>query len=410
MNIYNWIWKWHFVGGMVCLPIILILSITGTIYLFKEDYEAAMYDEIRAVEVTEQRVSLEQQWQTARAKWEKKPTGVVLAKASDQATQFVSGRFSHKSSLFIDPYSGEIRGEIQQNKTDMHTVRKLHGELLLGSFGTKFVELVACWMVVLLLTGVYLFWPRKTGWKGLFLVRFKSGKRLLFRDLHAVTGFWFSILLLLILAGGLPWTDVFGKGYKWVQTKTDAGFSQSWQGRTFSSTPADKPLPLDDMWSIAQGLELTGVVSIALPTSNESVFSVSNETSDLDQMSVYHFDQYSGELIHHETWEDIGWMMKSRLWVMAFHQGEFGLWNWMLVLVVAVALFFMSVAALVSYLHRKKKGEWSVPQLSSDLNVGRGVVVLVVVLSLLLPLFGVSVLAITLYEWMVRKRQSTQLN
>ena len=51
-------------------------------------------------------------------------------------------------------------------------------------------------------------------------MRLKQGKRILFRDLHTVLGFWVSLLLLLTLAGGFPWTDVFGANLKWVQKLT----------------------------------------------------------------------------------------------------------------------------------------------------------------------------------------------
>ena len=34
------IWRWHFYAGLFCIPFILILSITGPIYLFKPQIEA----------------------------------------------------------------------------------------------------------------------------------------------------------------------------------------------------------------------------------------------------------------------------------------------------------------------------------------------------------------------------------
>jgi uncharacterized iron-regulated membrane protein len=37
--------------------------------------------------------------------------------------------------------------------------------------------------------------------------------RLFWRDLHAVTGFWGSALLLLMLVSGMTWTGLWGKQY-----------------------------------------------------------------------------------------------------------------------------------------------------------------------------------------------------
>jgi len=397
-NIYNWIWKWHFIGGLVCLPIVILLSITGSIYLFKDNYEKSYLDSIKKIESKGEKISFQEQWQIAKQNWDKKPTALVLPSRNMEATEFVSGRFSHKSSIYIDPFSKKITGKIQQKQTDMHKVRKLHGELLLGSFGTKIVELVASWMLVLIISGIYLFWPRNRGWKGLYRIRTNGSKRTLFRDLHAVTGFWFSGLLLLILLGGLPWTDIFGGGYKWVQEKTDTGFPKTWQGRSFVSTVSDKPLALDVIVSKATQLDLKGNVSIALPQSEKAVFSVSNQTTDFSEMVIYHFDQYSGKILHKATWNDVGIMMKTRLWVMAFHQGQFGLWNLILVLVTATALLVLSIAAIFSYIKRRAKGDWGIPEISPELKPSKGILALVMILSILLPVFGLSVILIYFFE------------
>ncbi len=394
--IKSWIWRWHFIAGILCMPIILLLSITGGIYLFKDQYEAAEIETLKYVSQSNQNsIPFQNQWNIAKRQWDKTPSGVLISNNSPEATQFISGRFSHKSSLFINPYSGKINGQIKQNTTDMHKVRKLHGELLLGSFGTKIVELIASWMIVLILTGIYLFWPKNNRIKSLFTIRFKRGKRILYRDIHTVLGFWFSLFLLLILAGGLPWTDVFGNGFKWVHQKTDTGFPKAWDGRMFASQEShNTAISLDRMMDIAKQLHLDGEVEISLPKSSKGIYSISNTTHNLSAMHKYHFDQYSGKELYHGTWSDIGFMMKTRLWVMAFHQGQFGLWNWLLVLFTTVALSFLSLAALLSYLHRRRKGSWGVPPVPSTFRVGKSFIGGIILLGLLLPIFGLSLLII----------------
>ena len=141
----KWLWKWHFIAGIISLPFIIILSITGGIYLFKGDYEASKHENIKIVTVKGTPISLQQQWEIANQKATKKPNAMVLPTQDNEATQFVSGKFSGKSSLYVDPYTGNVSGEIITRKTDMYKVRKLHGELLMGKFGTKIVELIASW-------------------------------------------------------------------------------------------------------------------------------------------------------------------------------------------------------------------------------------------------------------------------
>ena len=364
-------------------------------------------EEITKVSPTQETINYQNQWELTKSLWNKAPNSIIVNNNSDRATEFTSGMFSHKSRFFLNQYSGKETGRIDLNQTDMHKVRKLHGELLLGSFGTKIVELVASWMVVLLMTGIYLFWPRESGIKGLFTIRTKQSKRLLFRDLHAVTGFWFSLILLLILAGGLPWTDVFGSGYKWLQDSTGAGYPATWSSKTMKSAVAENPLPLDYFVNKAKELNLQGEVSVHLPHSPQGVFSISNQTSDLSKMKMLHFDQFSGEIIKSYTWKDIGLMMKTRLWVMAFHQGEFGTWNFVLVLLTAIALFIMSLAALLSYLKRKSKGSWSIPNAPSDLNMGIGLLILICILGIILPMFGLSLIIISSISLLKRKKNNS---
>jgi uncharacterized iron-regulated membrane protein len=407
-NIYPLIWKWHFIGGIISAPIVAILAITGIIYLFKDSYEAPQKQELLRIEQkTENKMSFQQQWAFAQKEWEKKPTGVILPTNENECTEFISGKFSHKSILYIDPYAQKVKGQINISDTDMHTVRKVHGELLLGSVGTKIVELVASWMVVLIITGLYLFWPRGRGWKGFFTVRTNQSKRILFRDVHALSGFWFSFLLLLVLAGGLPWTDVWGEGFRMVQQKTGSGFPATWDSRMFNSNPKGEAIPLDEVVNKAKLLDLNGKTVIDLPQSAKGVYSIYNETNELGEIKKIHLDQYTGKVLASHTWSDVGILMKARMWTMAFHQGEFGLWNWYLMIFVATGLFILSVSAIISYTYRKKLGSLSIPKVPDNISFGFPLVVLIIILGILLPLFGLSVVLLFLIS-KLKERASMQ--
>lgn len=404
-NLNQWLWKWHFIAGLISLPFVLVLSVTGAIYLFNPKVEKEVKKNIQhVVGKGEVKHSFQQQWDVAIQHMKKKPSAMVLPVNSEESTEFVSGRFSHKKSLFVNPYTNEVSGKFSSKDTWMYSVRKLHGELLGGKVGTKIIELIASWMIVLIITGLYIWWPFKRGVKGVFTIRYKEGKRILFRDVHAVLGFWISGLLLLTLAGGLPWTDVFGGNFKWVQKVTNTGYPKTWNGRGLSSAIANKSLTLDKMVFIAKQQNLEGTISIGLPKSSKSTFSVSNKTSNLEAQKMLHFDQYSGQLLKAHNWSDVGILMRGRMWVMVFHQGQFGVWNWWLMFGVAIALTLMSIGAVFSYLLRKQKGNWGIPKVKKDFKVGAVVILFIVLLAVLLPLFGLSVLLLFIYELMKQRR------
>ncbi|MEC3906232.1 PepSY domain-containing protein [Tamlana sp. 2201CG12-4] len=404
----QWLWKWHFIAGLISLPFVLLLAITGGIYLFKDSYEAPKQTHIKTVKATGEAISYQGQWELAKSALKKAPNAIIVPTETDQATEFVSGRFSHKNSVFINPYSAEVSGYISPKDSGMHTVRKLHGELLMGKFGTKLIELIASWMFILIITGVYVFWPdKKQGIKAFFTIRFKQGKRILFRDLHTVFGFWISVLLLMTLAGGMPWTDVFGGNFKTLQKYTNTGFPKTWEGRGLNSDVTGTPLPLDAIVALAKTKNLEGKLSIGLPQNPKSVYIIYNETFDLDQQKRFYIDQYSGKQIFQHHWEDVGILMRGRMWFMAFHQGQFGTWNFVLMLGVAVLLVFVAIIGLVSYLKRKEAGTWGTPKVPAKFKAGYGIIAIIILLGIIFPLFGFSAILITLVE-LLRGRKKTK--
>lgn len=402
----QWLWKWHFIAGLISLPFVILLAITGGLYLFKDQYEAPKQAYIKIVKVEGKALSFEKQWQLVKPELHKPPYTMTVPTEVNQATAFSSGMFSHKNSVYVNPYKAEVSGKIGPKDSDMHTVRKLHGELLLGKFGTKIVELVASWMFVLIITGIYVFWPsKKEGVKGFFRIRFKQGKRTLFRDLHTALGFWISVLLLMILVGGMPWTDVFGSNFKWLQEATNTGVPKTWSARVLNSEVKGEAISLDKMVVLAKSMDLKGEVSIGLPSNPKGVYSIYNTTFDLGAQKRFHFDQYSGKQLINHNWEDVGVLMRGRMWFMAFHQGQFGFWNWLLMLAVAVLLAFVAIAALVSYLKRKEAGKWGTPKVPESFIAHYGIIAILIVLAVVFPLFGASALVIALVEFFRGKRK-----
>ena len=406
LDLNRWFWKQHIVAGLIVLPLMLLLSISGTIYLFKDNYEAAVYRDIRQVTPSGPVLSYEAQRQIAQAAAGVPLTRLVLPSEDDRATEFVAGQRAAKRTFYVHPTQGQVTGTVVQAETLMHKVRKLHGELLLGKAGTLVVELGASWLFVLLITGLYVWWPaRRWSVAGFFTVRRHRGRRLFYRDLHAVLGFWCSLFLLLILAGGMPWTDVFGAQYKRLQELTNTGYPDTYRGKGVKSRGSGIPLSLDQMVAIAEQQQLKGTVSVGLPRSPQSVFTVSNRARYLRDQWVIHFDQYSGEKILAHPWRDVGLMMNLRQVMMRLHEGQYGLWNWLLLLLAAGVLSVSIVAGGISYFMRKPKGRWGLPAVPQRFVVGPVLLLIILILAVVFPLLGASLLLLWLGDrFLFRKK------
>ena len=393
-NINRWLWKWHVIGGLISLPFLFFLAVTGAIYLFKADYNNAIYDSVKWVEPIEGAIvqPYSKQFAAVQQQTDHHIVQVLIPESDRQATGFrVHGKGHSRDVFYVNPYTAQVTGRIQQKQTLMYKVRKLHGELLLGQGGEWFVELIASWAIVLVLTGLYVWWPaRKFSLASFFVVRTGKGRRTFWRDVHAVFGFWLSLFLLIILAGGMPWTDIFGSQLKWVQAKTDTGYPRHWRSgkglKSVEKASADhSALSLDSMVAVALQQKLDGVITIKLPRKSDDVFSVSNRSFWLRDQQVFHFDQYTGDTLQSYRWSDVGILMELRQVAMRLHQGEYGFANWLLVLIVALLFAVSTAAGLISYLLRKPEGRWGIPTVPEQFKVGKFLFFGIVGLGVLFP-------------------------
>jgi len=390
----------------------LLLAITGIIYLFKADYNDARYQTVRfintpinATEKRPQRASYQAQLDSVAQHYPHPIMQVFLPEEKNRTTGFrLHGKGHTRNMVYTNPYTGEITGAIEQKQTLMYSVRKLHGELLLSTPGTLVVELVASWFIVLIFTGIYIWWPvKKFSAAGFFTIRIHKGRRLFWRNIHAVAGFWLSLFMLLILAGGMPWTNIFGSQLKWVQEKTHTGYPTHWRSiKGLSSQPISQtaPLSLDAIIGIAQAQQLPGKLSIKLPVGEHGVFSIANRSLWLRDQQVLHIDQYSGDIIKQHTWTDVGILMEMRQIAMRLHQGEYGFANWLAVLLITLVFTLSTAAGLISYLVRKPKGRWGLPSVPAEFRVDGALAVGIIILALMFPTFGISLLLLWLYEYL----------
>ncbi len=130
--------------------------------------------------------------------------------------------------LAIDPYSGRVHQDVPQAGTWNEFATNIHGELLIGGNGGAgdfIIEIAASLGVIMVITGLYLWWPRNGGgWREAMLFRRGAGGRAMWKSLHSVTGFWISVILLFFLLSGLAWAGVWGG--KFVQAWST--FPEKW--------------------------------------------------------------------------------------------------------------------------------------------------------------------------------------
>jgi uncharacterized iron-regulated membrane protein len=99
-------------------------------------------------------------------------------------------------TVFSDPLTGRVLGELPRDGW-IQRLQDVHFNLLMGSTGYVVSGIGAMCLVVLVVTGLFLWWPGVSRWTEALSVHTGRGWRRVIRECHWVTGAWTAGLLLL---------------------------------------------------------------------------------------------------------------------------------------------------------------------------------------------------------------------
>tara|TARA_R110002072_G_scaffold297437_1_gene470284 strand:+ start:20113 stop:21444 length:1332 start_codon:yes stop_codon:yes gene_type:complete len=409
--LYIAMWRWHFYAGLLSIPICMFLGTTGAIYLFKPFVEPLLYHDLQTVTAGDAKLPLTQQLEAAQSARPNAKVGSITPGTEPHAATEVSMRTSSGENIliYVNPYTGAVTGELIRSRMFMQQVRDLHGELMLGKFGTLCVELTACWTIVLLATGIYLWWPRPAfRLKGVFIPRLRQGSRLFWRDMHAVVAMYASAIVLVLLITGLPWTTVWGGLFKEFQSTTGQArpLAAEFQVPFKSVKPEGaRPLSLEDVVNVAHVNGMANGYTIMLPRGPAGTYGFVNRNQKLEESDFLFINQYTADVISRAGWDDHPATAKAVALGIRLHQGElFGVANLILMLIGALAVIWMSFSAAVMWWRRRPSGKLGVPTRPADWSIPRGIAAIILLLAILLPLVGVSLIFVLLLEKVVLTR------
>lgn len=406
-RLYRVIWRWHFYAGIVVAPVLIVMAATGALYIFKEELQRVMYPDLMYVEPTTTRATIDSQLAAAR---DHVPPGYEITQFDDQAdptraTAFYASSDDGYCSMFVDPYRGEYLGQLGKNNF-FAVVLKIHRTLFAGTLGRIVTELVTCWTIVLLVSGLYLWWPRRRRhvW-GVWLPRLRRHPYVALRDLHAVSGMYAALVALLIASTGLLYTYVWGSGYRLAAVKSGAYdiFVQPPKSRSSAASPR---LPLDEIVAAAAEVMPGRTLSVTLPHDPAGAFVVFGK-SPLGPASdgVAVIDHATGEVIEHRAvgeYPALGWWAS---WNYPLHVGSvLGLTTKILWLAGCGVLMLLPITGVWMWWQRRPRGQWGFPRRPQVL-IPRFLVMVIVIIALVLPVLGISIAVILLGEKLVTMLQ-----
>jgi uncharacterized iron-regulated membrane protein len=247
---YRTLWRWHFYAGLFVMPLLIVLAVTGTLYCFQPQIEPLLYPHRLTVEPqAKPRLSEDALLSSAASAMPKgaTPESARIDEDPARSTEFVFRLpGGERESVYVNPYTGVVLGTLSVEHRFMQVDRMLHRKLLLGKPGELLMELAACWALVMIGTGIALWWPQGAmRVRDMFWPKFSLNGRPWWKSLHAAMGIWLAIGAVAFIVTGLPWTGSWGKNFKALATSVNLGSPPgAWGGlRLHSAIPGGEKAP-----------------------------------------------------------------------------------------------------------------------------------------------------------------------
>ncbi len=433
-SLFRVVWRWHFYAGIFVAPFLWVVALTGSLYLFSTEIMDLAHADIFFVEPTAKRAPLASQLEAAQASFPgesidnvriyKDPARTTLVVLHPQPPEGVDPKTHHAHRyVFVNPNNATIVASVTFDFLLMlfMLVLEIHRSLFLGTTGRIVTELATSWGIILFVSGIFLWWPRRRGkTMGIWWPRLSGKRYVVLRDLHALAGLYVSPVILVIAGTGLFYTLVWGNSFHFVSSHAMGNAPE----KTSDSKPPaqqetgkiEKPVlvTLDEVYAEAINRCPERDIGITPPSDKSDAYTVfavndfARGTFGPMKSSSFEMDAQTGEVHKFKNLsEDRRFWWHA--WTYPLHVGT--IWGmttkiiWFLATMVLVA---MPITGVWMWWERRPKGKTGFPRATSYRKVPISIWGAVIGLLLFLPAAAISVLVILVVDqfWTLRRSQS----
>lgn len=200
--------KWHSLSALFAMLPILIISITGSILVFKVEIDTWLMPEKMSVEASQddQRLSLDfliEQVKKENPKYEVGTWEIFDNKSRSDTAYLIERGTTNWTKVYLNQYSGDMLSTpvpLSHDLTDW--LLDLHYKFLLETKGMFVGSIVSLVLLFLGISGIVLY---RKFWRYFFTLRVKLATRIFFSDLHKMVGISASPVLLILAFTGAYW-------------------------------------------------------------------------------------------------------------------------------------------------------------------------------------------------------------
>ncbi|MCF7530467.1 PepSY-associated TM helix domain-containing protein [Neisseria lisongii] len=436
---YLAVWRWHFYAGLFSAPFLILLAATGLAMIL---FANTIGRDNERTHVTPQAVvqPLSLQAEAARSALKSDTASVaqyIAPRSEDMVAVFRVNNGDKAFMVSVDPYTAQAVAVNPRNQNAYHLMDDIHGDMLLGTFGDFLIEAAASLTILLMVSGIYLWWRKSGSLKKMLLPEIGSGRNA-WRSLHGAIGGWISLILLLFCLSGLAWAGIWGgkavqawsqfpagkwgiapnpesdvvthgrllndgktKEVPWVLELTPMPQSGSTLGE--NGVAADQPLTLETLDRYAREIGFKGRYQLNLPKGETGVWTLTQDSMSYDANSPFidrtvHIDQYSGKVLADIRYDDYNWFGKFMAVSIALHMGTLGWWSIAFNVVFCLSVIAACISGLVMWWKRRPQGAGlAAPADKNDLPFWWGMALPLLVLAVAFP----AAIMVILFFWLL---------
>ncbi|SHH72224.1 PepSY domain-containing protein [Massilia sp. CF038] len=381
------LWRLHFWAALLASPFILVAVLTGILYIFTPQIEALRYQALDHVVPAGAMRPLDDAVGAARAAappgWRLRQVLPAYAAHDTVKAQFEQGPSPHAGheghaepaaagpiTVYVNPYTAEVAGTLANEERFGNWSMTLHSRLLQGDGWRWMIELAASTMMVMLVTGVILWWPSSLK-KG--LPRASARGRGAWRQWHAFLGVALALITVTILLTGLTWSKHAGEQIRHARDAVGQA-SPAVPRMTSAAARARAPLSWQAAWDAARAQAPDVALRITAPRDAQGTWRIgANDPGQPFKRFDLLLDAYDGKRLYTSGWDQLSAFGKATAIGIPFHRGEFGWWNQALLSVFGAGVLFSLVSGWVMYFKRRKGSGSALPPLRQGAWAAEGI-------------------------------------
>ena len=294
----------HFYIGISVGAVLVVSGITGSLLVFGRDIDKSVNAHLTSVPIRESRASLSAIESDVKDLYPDASIPYInMPRVAGESIEFYLSTGETFPIVYADPYTGAILGVRDQHSMLFEWIFAIHTGDIGGETGEWVVGTGAIVLLLLSLSGIYLWFPGRRKLRRGFRINTRNGTKRMVYDIHSVVGFYASVLLVLtsVSAIYLIFHDATASFINLITFSPSA----TAPSRTEPQKEPGKLLALDDAVDIAQKALPGSQISYILPPTEPDVpFAVRAKLPEEwhpNGRSVVYLNQNSGEILHIEN-------------------------------------------------------------------------------------------------------------